>query len=93
MTRPTNVLLDESTRAVAKRRAAQRGLSVSGYIRELIHSDDEATRLDPGDLGALIGLLGSAGEPTDIARHKHEMISQAFGEDFEDKRRRRADPA
>ena len=86
------MLLDESTRAVAKRRASERGLSVSGYIRELIRSDDAASRADAGDLEALIGILGSAGEPTDIARDKHEMIAQAFGENFEQKRRRRTDP-
>ena len=92
MTRPTNVVLDESTRAVAKRRASERGLSMSGYIRELIRNDDEASRVDSGDLTAIIGILGSGGEPTDIARDKHEMIARAFSEDFEERRRRR-DPA
>ena len=59
MTRPTNILLDESSRAVARRRAAERGLSVSGYVRELIRADDAATGADSGDLSALIGILGS----------------------------------
>ena len=44
-------------------------------------------------LQLLAGMLGSAGEPTDIARHKHEMVLQAFGEDFDDRRRRRVNPA
>lgn len=93
MTRPTNILLDESSRAVARRRAAERGLSLSGYVRELIRADDAATRRDPGDISELIGILGGSGEPTDIARDKHEMIAQAFGDGFERKRRRRDDPA
>ena len=90
MVKPTNVLLDESSRAVARRRAAERGLSVSGYVRELIHADDAAARADSGDVGALVGILGSAGEPTDIARDKHRMIAEAFGDDFESRLRRRA---
>ena len=93
MTRPTNILLDESSRAVARRRAAERGLSVSGYIRELIRADEAAASDDSGDIIALAGILGSGSEPTDIARDKHEMIAQAFGDDFENKRRRRAGPA
>lgn len=86
MTKPTNVLLDEALRAVAKRRAAERGLSVSGYIRELIRSDDRAARVAPDDLGPLIGILGDEGEPTDIARQKHALIAQAFNDGFDSTR-------
>ena len=93
VTRPTNILLDESSRAAARRRAAERGLSLSGYVRELIRADDAATRHDPGDISAVIGVLGSSGEPTDIARDKHEMIAQAFDDGFTRKRHRRDDPA
>lgn len=93
MARPTNIVLDESSRAVARRRAAERGLSMSGYIRELIRADEAAAGADSGDVSALIGLLGSGDEPTDIARHKHVMVAQAFGEDFENRQRRRAGPA
>ena len=89
MTKPTNVLLDPSLRAVAKRRAQECGLSVSAYIRDLIRADDAVSRGETGDITALIGLLGSQGEPTDIARNKHEMVAQAFGEDYERKQRAR----
>ena len=40
------------------------------------------------DISALIGLLGSGDEPTDVARHKHVMVAQALGEDFENRQRR-----
>ena len=83
MTKPTNVLLDLSLRAIAKRRALERGLSLSAYVRELIRADDAAARGTTGDITPLIGILGSQGETTDIARHKHEMIAQAFAEGFE----------
>ena len=89
--KPTNVLLDESSRAVAKRRASERGLSVSGYLRELIRADDAASRLDGGDIDELVGILGSGDEPTDIARDKHKLVAEAFGDNFESRLRRRTD--
>lgn len=89
MTKPTNVLLDPALRAVAKRRAGERGLSVSAYIRELIRDDDAAARATGGDITPLIGMLGAGAEPTDIARHKHEMVQQAFTEDLDHKQRTR----
>ncbi|MDE0067645.1 MAG: hypothetical protein OXN44_12345 [Acidimicrobiaceae bacterium] len=89
MAKPTNVLLSPALRAVAKRRANERGLSVSAYIRELIRSDDEATSATSGEIAPLIGMLGTGAEPTDIARHKHEMVQQAFSQDLDSKRRAR----
>ena len=89
MTKPTNVLLDPSLRAIAKRRAQERALSLSAYIRELIRADDAASRGVTGDITPLIGLLGNQGTPTDIARDKHEMVAQAFSEEFESKHQAR----
>ena len=43
----------------------------------------------PADLTPLIGILGRAGEPSDIARSKQEMIDEAFGEQFDRKLRDR----
>ena len=85
MTRPTNVLLDPSLRAVAKRRAQERGLSLSAYVRDLIRADDAKSRMVSGDISPLVGLLGDQGAPTDIARDKQKMVSQAFAEEFERK--------
>lgn len=89
MTKPTNVYLDPSMRAVAERRARERGLSLSAYIRELIRADGAVSRGASGDITRLFGLLGSQGTPTDIARDKHAMVAQAFSEEFERKRRGR----
>lgn len=89
MTKPTNVLLDPPLRAVAKRRADELGLSVSAYIRELIRSDDAAARAANCDIAPLIGILGSSGGPTDIAREKHQMIDEAFGAHFDRRLRSR----
>ncbi len=79
------MLLDPALRAAAKRRAGERGLSVSAYIRELIRADDAAARTAGGDITPLIGILGTGTKPTDIARHKHEMVQQAFSENLDDK--------
>ena len=83
MTKPTNVLLGPSLHAVARIRAQERGLSVSGYIRELIRADDAASRSPAGDITQIFGFLGSQGAPTDIARHKDEMIAEAFVEQID----------
>lgn len=79
MAKPTNVLLDPALRAVAKRRAGERGLSVSAYIRELIRADDAAAGTG-GDISPVVGMLGIGAEPTDIGRHKHEMVRHAFSQ-------------
>lgn len=92
MAKPTNVLLDPALRAAAKRRASERGLSVSAYIRELIRADDAAARATDGDITPLIGMLGTGTEPTDIARDKHEMVQRAFGENLDRKQPSRTGP-
>ncbi|MCY3786758.1 MAG: hypothetical protein OXG47_08560 [bacterium] len=50
-------------------------------------ADEAAARGGSGDIRVLIGMLGSAGEPTDIARDKQRIVADAFGEDFESRRR------
>ncbi len=72
-------------RSAAKHRARERGISVSAYIRELIRADDAAARAAGGNITPLIGILGTSTEPTDIARHKHEMVQQAFSENLDHK--------
>ncbi len=89
MTKPTNVLLGQPLAAVAKIRAQERGLSLSGYIRELIRTDDAASRNLADDITPLIGCLGDSGPPTDIARNKHQMVTDAFAEESERRRQGR----
>ena len=73
---PTTVMLSPALRAAAKRRASERGMSVSAYVRELI-TEDDARSSPSGDISLLIGLMGDDLEPTDIGRDKHEMIREA----------------
>ena len=90
MTKPTNVPLDPSLRAVTKCRAQERGLSLSAYIRELIRADDAAFPGVTADITPLIGLLGNQGTPTDIARDKHEMVAEALAKEFKRKHQTRS---
>ena len=83
MAKPTNILLGTYLRAAAKRLAAERGLSLSAYIRELIRADDTGTRASGCDISPLVGILGTGAGPTDIARDKHIMVRQAFSERFD----------
>ena len=89
MTKPTNVMLGPSLQAVAKRRADELGMSMSAYIRELIRSDDAGARAASCDITPLIGFLGSGDGPSDIAHEKHQMIDEAFGEEFDRRLRAR----
>ena len=83
ITRPTNILVDPYLRAATKRRAAERGLSLSAYIWELIRADDTAASAPASDISPLVGILGTGAGPTDIARDKHIMVRQAFSDIFD----------
>ena len=85
VTKPTNVLLDPSLRAIAKQRAEERGLSLSAYVRELIRSDYAEAAGASADMTALVGILGDDGEPTDIGGNKHEMVRAASDEQLRSK--------
>lgn len=77
MTQPTNIVLDPGLRATAKRRANERGLSVSAYIRDLIHEDDARSSSPAADVSTIFGIAGDGGGPTDMARDKHRLIGEA----------------
>lgn len=78
MARPTNIVLDPGLRAAAKRRASERGISVSAYIRDLIREDDARSRAPDVDISSISGILGDGGGPTDMARDKHRLIGEAM---------------
>ena len=92
MARPTNILLAAYLRAAAKRLAAERGLSVSAYIRELIRADDIREQASGCDISSLIGILGTEAGTTDISRHRHIMVRQASSARFTGQQQVRASP-
>lgn len=71
----TQITLDEEQHRRARRRAAELGLSLAGYIRRLVDADlaGPAPVRDPT---AVFDLGDSGGG--DVARHKDRMLGDAF---------------
>jgi hypothetical protein len=78
----TQIALKSDTHRRAKRRAAERGISLAEYFRQVVDRDlgEEPKR---GDVSAIIGLFdtGDSGG-SDIANHKEEYIGEAFWQDY-----------
>jgi hypothetical protein len=74
MKQRTQILFDVEDHRLARKRAAERGISLSEYVRQLVRSDGGATTA--ADASGLIGLGSSGG--SDVARHKDEYIAEAL---------------
>lgn len=73
----TQIALDADAHRRAKRRAADRGVSLAEYVRGVVDRDlGEEPR---GDISAIFGLFDSGG--SDIANHKDEYIGEALWQD------------
>jgi hypothetical protein len=70
----TQIALKADTHRRAKRRAAERGISLAEYFRQVV--DHDLGEQPKGDISAIIGLFDSGG--SDIANHKDEYIGEAF---------------
>jgi hypothetical protein len=70
----TQIALKSDTHRRAKRRAAERGISLAEYFRQVV--DRDLGEQPKGDISAIIGLFDSGG--SDIAKHKDEYIAEAF---------------
>lgn len=78
----TMIVLTDNQHALAKRRAAEQGISLSEYIRRLVDRDleDDAPAWDPS---AIFGLVDDGG--SNIREHKHQMIGEAIDKYYADK--------
>jgi hypothetical protein len=74
----TQIALDNELQRRARRRASDLGVSFAEYVRRLVERDLSHPKAVVG-IEALFDLGSSGG--SNIARHKHEMIEEAF--DFE----------
>ncbi|WP_423923730.1 hypothetical protein [Candidatus Poriferisodalis sp.] len=76
------IVLSDNQHALAKRKAAELGISLSEYIRRLVARDleDDAPAWDPS---VIFGLFDGGG--SDIAVGKQAMISEAIDKQFADK--------
>jgi len=69
----TQIALDADAHRRAKRRAADRGISLAEYVRQAVDRDlGEQPR---GDITEIFGLFDSG--RSDIANHKDEYIGEA----------------
>ena len=77
MTARTQIYLDVEEHRRARVRAAEQGISMSEYVRRLVHRDLD--RAEPGKLASIEDIFGldDSGEPTDIARDKDRLIGEA----------------
>jgi hypothetical protein len=74
MTR-TQITLSPENHRLARRRAAELGISLAEYIRRLVDNDLHETTPGKSDISVIFGLGDSGG--SDVATHKHEYVGEA----------------
>jgi hypothetical protein len=74
----TQIALDADAHRRAKRRAAERGVSLAEYVRQVV--DRDLGEQPKGDISAIFGLFNSGG--SDIANHKDEYIGEALWQSY-----------
>jgi hypothetical protein len=74
----TQIMLKSDAHRRAKRRAAERGISLAEYFRQMV--DRDLGEEPKGDISAIFGIGDSGG--SDIANHKDEYIGEAFWQDY-----------
>ena len=74
----TQIALKSDTHRRAKRRAAERGISLAEYLRQVV--DRDLGEQPKGDITAIFGIGDSGG--SDIANHKDEYIGEAFWQEY-----------
>lgn len=74
----TQITLKPDSYRRAKRRAAERGISLAEYFRQMLDHDlgDEPK----GDISAIFGLGASGG--SDVAKYKEQYLDEAVWQDY-----------
>lgn len=72
----TQISLDPEAHRLARRRAAEQGISLAEYIRRLVRDDLIGPAREKADVSVLFDLGSSGG--SDIAKHKDEYIGDAL---------------
>lgn len=80
------ITLDPDLRRRARKRVAKLGVSFAEYVRQLISRDLGGKPVPPDP--SVIFNLGTAGDPTDVARDKDQMIDEAIADDHARRTRR-----
>lgn len=71
----TQITLSPENHRLARRRAADLGISLAEYIRRLVDKDLSETTPAKADISVIFGLGNSGG--SDVATHKHEYVGDA----------------
>jgi hypothetical protein len=72
----TQITLSAEKHRLARRRAADLGISLAEYIRRLV-DDDLSSAIPPkADISVIFGLGDSGG--SDVANHKDEYVGEAI---------------
>jgi len=76
----TQITLDPETQRRARAKAAELGISFAEYVRRLVANDLGEPR-PKADISALFDLVDE-GPPTNIARDKDKMLSEAVWKEY-----------
>ncbi len=77
----TQITLDPDSHRRAKRRAAERGISLAEYMRQVV--DRDLGEQPKGDISAIIGLFDTgASGGSDVARFKEQYLGEAYWQDY-----------
>jgi hypothetical protein len=72
----TQITLSPENHRLARRRAAELGISLAEYVRRLVDKDLQETTPAKPDISVIFDLGNSGG--SDIANHKDEYIGEAI---------------
>lgn len=76
----TQIALDSEEHRRAKRRAAEKNISLAEYVREVVRRDLGGEERPKADISAIFGLGASGG--SDIAKHKDRYIGEAVEAEY-----------
>jgi hypothetical protein len=77
----TQITLKSDSHRRAKRRAAERGISLAEYLRQVVDSD--LGEQPKGDISAIFGLFDTgASGGSDVARFKEQYLDEALWDDY-----------
>ena len=76
----TQIALDSEDHRRAKRRAAERNISLAEYLRTLVRRDLGGEERPAADISAIFGIGNSGG--SDIATHKDRYIGEAVEAEY-----------
>ena len=71
----TQITLSPENHRLARRRAAEQGISLAEYIRRLVDEDLREATTAKVDISVIFGLGDSGG--SDVATHKHDYVGEA----------------